>query len=148
MSLFGNLKEQYKLQTSYVFRRKKSRLSARFKRSSQNNVYKSFVHEKECIFVHIPKSAGKSIALAVYGSDKPGHYFLEDYRYFDGDSFKRYFKFAFVREPVSRFISAYNFLSKGEALPEIFYSRNESSISIEGLMILCRGGLVKNRMCL
>lgn len=107
------LKEVYKLKSSYIFRRKKNRFSSKFKKTSGNNVYKPFVLDSKCIFVHIPKSAGKSIALAVYGDDKPGHYLLEDYQYFNPEAYERSFKFAFVREPVSRFISAYNFLASG-----------------------------------
>lgn len=106
-----DIKKAYKGKVGYPTRRAISRLLFRFQKS--RTVYKPYIYDKKCIFVHIPKSAGKSIALSLYGDDKPGHFFALDYKVCDPKSYSAFFKFCFVRDPVSRFISAYNFLASG-----------------------------------
>lgn len=76
-------------------------------------IYKDFIIDKSYIFIHIPKAAGKSVSLKVYGDDKPGHYSVKDYIFYDKKKFKNSFVFTFVREPIDRFMSAYNFLQQG-----------------------------------
>jgi hypothetical protein len=67
----------------------------------------------ECIFVHITKSAGTSIAKSLF-SELPYHYTASQYRVIYGrNKFNRYFKFAFVRNPWDRLYSAYSFLQGG-----------------------------------
>jgi len=69
--------------------------------------------EKKAIFVHIPKAAGTSVALSIFG-ELPYHYKAIDYiAFFGRKTFNNYFKFAFVRNPWDRLYSAYNFLIKG-----------------------------------
>lgn len=69
--------------------------------------------EKQCIFVHVPKAAGTSIALSLFGK-LPYHYTVTDYKVIFGRrDFQRYFKFAFVRNPWDRLFSAFTFLKKG-----------------------------------
>ncbi|WP_440903786.1 sulfotransferase family 2 domain-containing protein [Catenovulum sp. SX2] len=82
-------------------------------KSKRTCIYKPFVLDKDYIFIHIPKAAGKSVALAVYGDDKPGHYSVKDYLYYDQKHFEESFIFAFVRHPIDRFLSAYSFLKQG-----------------------------------
>ena len=106
-----NIKKIYKMKVGYPTRRAISRFMFKFQKS--RTVYKPYIYDRECIFVHIPKSAGKSIALSLYGDDKPGHFFALDYKICDAKSYAAFFKFCFVRDPVSRFISAYNFLASG-----------------------------------
>ena len=54
----------------------------------------------QCIFVHIPKCAGVSIASSLFGNLGGGHATLSEYRLvFDCREFNRYFKFAVVRNP-------------------------------------------------
>lgn len=66
-----------------------------------------------CIFVHIPKTAGISVATALFG-ELPGHRDAYEYRLIYGKkTFERYFKFTFVRNPWSRLLSAYNYLKSG-----------------------------------
>lgn len=101
----------YKSYFSYPFRRRMSRYLFLIDRN--RTVYREYIYEKGVLFIHIPKSAGKSLALAVYGNDKPGHYFAEDYKWCDEVAFEKFFKFCFVRHPISRFISAYEFLNSG-----------------------------------
>ena len=62
------------------------------------------------IFVHIPKTAGSSVANAIYGHDKPGHYPASKYRAKLMEEQYDYIFFTFVRHPVDRFVSAYNYL--------------------------------------
>lgn len=67
----------------------------------------------QCIFVHITKTAGTSIALSLF-QELPYHYTAIDYRVFFGKrDFNRYFKFAFVRNPWARTLSAYQYLNTG-----------------------------------
>jgi hypothetical protein len=68
----------------------------------------------QCIFVHIPKAAGVSLANNLFGDLGGGH--LPIYRYYQVYSpseFKRYFKFTIVRNPWDRLVSAYFFLKEG-----------------------------------
>lgn len=70
--------------------------------------------ENECIFVHIPKCAGVSISLSLFGNLGAGHLDLATYqRVFAEQEFNRYFKFTFVRNPWDRLVSAYLFLKGG-----------------------------------
>ena len=70
----------------------------------------------QCIFVHIPKTAGMSICQSLFGNLAGGHATLADYQIiFAKHEFDNYFKFSFVRNPWDRVYSAYNFLKKGGA---------------------------------
>ena len=67
----------------------------------------------QSIFIHIPKSAGMSVVKALYGKESSNHDTWREYYRRDREKFKSYFKFAFVRHPLDRFISAYEYLMKG-----------------------------------
>ncbi len=66
------------------------------------------------IFIHIPKTAGMSLAQAIYG-DVVGsaHRKVSFFRYILKKELDDYFKFCFVRDPYDRLYSAYKFLEKG-----------------------------------
>jgi len=67
-----------------------------------------------CIYVHIPKSAGISINMSLFGNKGGGHKTASQYRkIFGPTTFRKYFKFTFVRNPYSRLLSAYLFLKEG-----------------------------------
>lgn len=69
--------------------------------------------EHRCIFIHITKTAGTSVATGLFGH-LPYHYTAIDYRVIYGRKiFERYFKFAFVRNPWDRLYSAYRYLKAG-----------------------------------
>jgi len=66
-----------------------------------------------CIFVHVTKTAGTSVATALFGY-LPYHHTAIDYRVIYGRrTFDRYFKFAYVRNPWDRLYSAYRYLKNG-----------------------------------
>lgn len=69
--------------------------------------------EHRCIFVHVPKAAGISVAMALFGNLAGGHATAREYRRVFGSDFARYFKFTFVRNPYTRLVSAYEFLRAG-----------------------------------
>ncbi|MFQ4137690.1 sulfotransferase family 2 domain-containing protein [Nodosilinea sp. PGN35] len=61
------------------------------------------------IFIHIPKCAGSAF-LDSYLGYQLGHAKASQYFQRDSDFFYSSFVFSFVRHPVDRFISAYNFI--------------------------------------
>lgn len=67
--------------------------------------------ETNSLFIHIPKTAGTSIAKAVYGED-PWHYTLGEYSYVSQKTLKQLYKFAIVRNPYDRLASTYKYSFK------------------------------------
>lgn len=105
----------------------KKTLSHFFKASIAANNYKRFemnhpgnyksrncFYYYKCIFVHIPKTGGKSISQTLFGNYAGGHTQIGGYlKIFGAATFKKYYKFAFVRNPWGRLYSAYNYYFKG-----------------------------------
>lgn len=84
--------------------------------SHLSNVEKSFhlFSKYNALFIHIPKCAGVSLFKTLYGQDSFGHMSVNDYIERYGESAMAHmYKFAIVREPVSRLLSAYNYLKAG-----------------------------------
>lgn len=78
------------------------------------NPFTEACHEKETIFIHVPKNAGRSIYRSVF--NEPGrHIQLKRYYIYDRNKANSYYKFAVVRDPVDRFVSAFNGL-KGSGI--------------------------------
>jgi hypothetical protein len=85
----------------------------------------------KCIFIHIPKTGGVSISKTLFGNYTDHadiDWYLEHYH---GTTVKRYFKFAFVRNPWDRLHSAYFFLKKGGMykVDAEFYEKHLSYLS-------------------
>ena len=77
------------------------------------HVYHRSLDHQQLIFIHIPKCAGSSLGTALAGTDIIGHYPWEVYRNYDAKKFENHLKFAVLRDPIERFISAYSFLLNG-----------------------------------
>ena len=74
---------------------------------------KPFVDHK-CIFVHIPKCAGISVAYTLFGHRGGAHYSIEKYqKIFTKTEFEEFFKFTIVRNPWDRLVSAYHYFLQG-----------------------------------
>jgi len=78
------------------------------------NIYRRYLVWKKtgAIFIHVPKVAGTSISYALYGKTL-GHYrAVEIQRKFPA-LYGGSYTFGFVRDPLERLYSAYNFAKKG-----------------------------------
>jgi hypothetical protein len=91
------------------------RLKNILRKKSGNASLSGLPHQFESgkyIFIHIPKCAGSSFFINNMGY-QGGH---DSYRYYEkvlGDRIYEFFIFSVVRNPVSRFVSALNFLKAG-----------------------------------
>lgn len=77
--------------------------------------FESYQRHKNCIFIHIPKTAGTSVLKALGKNTKEGRYHLPWYVYKNANPnyFDNSFKFCFVRNPWDRAYSAYEYLKSG-----------------------------------
>jgi hypothetical protein len=67
-----------------------------------------------CLYVHVPKCAGMAVLKSLFGDTNGGHATVLDYMLiFSEREYGDYFKFAFVRNPWDRLVSAYHFLQQG-----------------------------------
>ncbi|ODA68665.1 Sulfotransferase family protein [Methyloligella halotolerans] len=82
-------------------------------------------HKHHCVFIHIPKTAGRTIK-SLFGLPELGRYYkgelewIEDpfdhqsiTKYTDRDWFDDYYKFSVIRNPWDRAVSAFFYLDKG-----------------------------------
>jgi len=70
--------------------------------------------EYRCIFVHVPRTAGFALAKSLFGNAGGSHIPVATYRdIFDADEFESYLKFAVVRNPWDRLVSAYRYIMDG-----------------------------------
>lgn len=77
--------------------------------------FESYQKEKNCIFIHIPKNAGTSVLSSLGKQGAGGRYHLPWYVYFNANPefFTNAFKFAFIRNPWDRAVSAFEYLRAG-----------------------------------
>jgi hypothetical protein len=74
-----------------------------------NRCVKRYVKAK-CIFIHIPKSGGTSVAHALIG-ERAGHFTAMEIRSYLGSKvFNSYFSFTITRHPYDRLFSAFNYV--------------------------------------
>lgn len=79
-------------------------------------------HHLKVIFVHVPKTAGTSIERHLRESDRDvvgGHTTALAFRAAFPKLFDSYYKFAFVRHPLDRFLSAYCYLKTRPVHPAL-----------------------------
>jgi hypothetical protein len=74
-------------------------------------LYAGWPNANRAIFIHIPKTAGSSVARALFGD--AGHVPYFEYERVNPRKFNRFFKFAIVRNPWDRLVSTYFFLKSG-----------------------------------
>jgi len=84
----------------------------RMKFNYQLDRYPSAFDRNKCIFFHIPKAAGTSVCLSLFGC-QTGHLNFNSLYNSNPQKASTYFKFTFVRNPWSRLVSAYHFLQAG-----------------------------------
>ena len=65
--------------------------------------------DNKSVFIHIPKAAGNSFSIGLYGISN-GHHTAFDYYKDNKKEWEKLFSFTVVRNPLDRFLSAYNFL--------------------------------------
>ena len=75
--------------------------------------------QNNCIFIHIPKTAGISLSKSLFGKDiDTNHISIRRFRLlFNSSEFNKYYKFTFVRNPWDKIFSCYRFLKKGGTTP-------------------------------
>lgn len=78
-------------------------------KNGEGYLFKNEFDETKSIFVHVPKAAGTSISKAIYGR-RMGHYPIDAYFHANNIKAEKYYKFAFVRNPITRTLSAWNYL--------------------------------------
>lgn len=64
------------------------------------------------LFIHVPKAAGYSVSVAIYGRAL-GHFYAKDVRKLCPNIFASTFTFGVVRHPADRLYSAYRFAKSG-----------------------------------
>jgi hypothetical protein len=72
-------------------------------------------HKKKLIFIHIPKNAGTSIIKAMGIKNIFMDKTIEEYKIEYSNYWDKYTKFAVIRDPIDRFISAYKFARMKES---------------------------------
>jgi hypothetical protein len=70
------------------------------------------IAEGRPIFIHVPKNGGTSIKRCLY-KDDPGHLTTRFYAFSAPELLNRSDSFAVIRDPVDRFLSAFDFLMRG-----------------------------------
>jgi hypothetical protein len=86
----------------------------RHKKAEKNEWSLRGFDEHECIFIHIPKTGGLSLSQSLFGNRGGGHRtYFSYFPIYSPEEFQQYFKFAIVRNPWDRLVSAYFFLQEG-----------------------------------
>lgn len=88
------------------------KLRYRLMNARGRGIYSNYADTYRCIFIHIPKTAGISLSLTLFGKET-NHFFYHEYKKCNKKKYKEYFKFSFVRNPWDRIVSIYHFLKSG-----------------------------------
>lgn len=105
-----NLKDESQYYLKRIF--KHNTLKAKKKTAWYNQLNKH-----RCIFIHIPKTAGISVSVSLLEESIGNMSALYYQSLFGKEDFNKYFKFAFIRNPFTRLISAYEFVKEGGGGP-------------------------------
>ncbi len=97
-----------------------------FDKLLSHGVYQKCFKEKKCIFIHVPKAAGTSLSMSIYGK-KVGHLKVEDFIR-EGIDLDNFFVFTFSRNPYLRLYSTYEFLKKGGTADVSVSKRNQDRV--------------------
>ena len=76
-------------------------------------IYQPCFDQHRALFIHVPKSAGRSVVRGLFDVKSVEHAPAEWYQQLDPVKYQRYFRFTFVRNPWDRAVSAYTYLGKG-----------------------------------
>ena len=71
------------------------------------NVYDIY-DRQQLIYIHVPKAAGNSICRAIFGED-PHHFSAKELKIINSKKYNNYSKAAFIRDPLERLISTYQY---------------------------------------
>ncbi|HBS25833.1 MAG TPA: hypothetical protein DD827_01695 [Gammaproteobacteria bacterium] len=85
-----------------------------------------YYQKTRAIFIHVPKVAGTTIASALYGKTL-GHFRARELCVYDPQTFHDLFVFAFLRDPVERARSSYNYARSGGTAQGMVAYRKEYS---------------------
>lgn len=80
-------------------------------RTDDTAVHELF-NETNIAFIHVPKTGGISACEFLYGRGTVGHQTAERWRRFDPIKFETWMKVAVTRDPVDRFLSAFDYLQE------------------------------------
>lgn len=94
---------------------------------NQSQVFWPHFIDTQSLFIHIPKAAGTSVGIALYGRNV-GHRKAQYYQDVSKSTFNSLYKFSVVRNPWDRALSAYNFVKNGgtryvQPTPNSIYSQ-------------------------
>ena len=76
-------------------------------------IYQPCFDRHRALFIHVPKSAGRSVVRGMFDVKSVEHAPAQWYQQLDPVRYQNYFKFTFVRNPWDRAVSAYTYLNKG-----------------------------------
>lgn len=85
--------------------------SGTFERLDQSRRWRHY-RKAGIVFIHVPKAAGSSVTEVLYGG-RLGHHPATELMREDPEGWAALDKFAIVREPIARFLSAYAFAMNG-----------------------------------
>lgn len=94
----------------------------------RHNPYTVWNHDHRSIFIHVPRTGGTSLSRALGARHE--HFPISRYAGFDRDAFRHYFKFAFVRNPWDRLLSAYVYLRAGIEKPGTFPDKSWAQLHL------------------
>ena len=82
-----------------------------------NPTVKNVFDDTGLCFVHIPKNGGTSVEALAFDNMRVGHRTWAEWKSIGGENYEDWIKFCIVREPVERFLSAYDYLYRGGRNP-------------------------------